>query len=259
MRKNHTMIDRRAFLASAGVAAGTALAATTTLAAPIKARNVVLVHGAYADGSCWAEVIARLQAAGLKAMAVQNPLNSLAEDCAYTRRILDLQDGPTVLVAHSYGGEVITEVGDHPSVSALVYIAARAPDAGEDYTALAKTYPTPPASAGLIHSGGYVQLGEEAFLHDFANGVDPAKARVLYAVQGRTSDTLFSARVTQAAWRSKPSFYAVSRQDRTINSDLERFMAKRMKATTIEIDAGHLSLISHPDEVANLITRAASA
>ena len=252
------MIDRRTFLASAGFAAGTALTATTTLAAPIKARNVVLVHGAYADGSCWVEVIARLQAVGLKATAVQNPLNSLAEDCAYTRRILDLQDGPTVLVAHSYGGEVITEVGDHPNVSALVYIAARAPDAGEDYTALAKIYPTPPASAGLIHVGGYAQLSENAFLHDFANGVDPAKARVLYAVQGRTSDTLFSAKVSRAAWRSKPNFYAVSRQDRTINSDLERFMAKRMKATTIEINAGHLSLISHPDDVAALIRRAAS-
>jgi len=241
------MLNRRAFTGAAVSALTLAAAGVSKAAASVVARNVVLVHGAYADGSCWAEVIARLQAAGLNATAVQNPLNSLAEDCDYTRRILDLQDGPTVLVAHSYGGEVITQAGVHPKVSALVYIAARAPDANEDYTALAKTFPTPPASAGVVHGGGYAQLGEPAFLNDFANGVDPAKARVLYAVQGRISDTLFTAKVTQAAWRSKPSFYAVSTQDRTINPDLERFMAKRMGAQTIEIPAGHLSLISHPD------------
>jgi pimeloyl-ACP methyl ester carboxylesterase len=251
------MLNRRAVTGAAVSALTLAAAGVSKAAASVVARNVVLVHGAYADGSCWAEVIARLQAAGLNATGVQNPLNSLAEDCDYTRRILDLQDGPTVLVAHSYGGEVITQAGVHPKVSALVYIAARAPDADEDYTALAKTFPTPPASAGVVHSGGYAQLSEPAFLNDFANGVDPAKARVLYAVQGRISDTLFTAKVTQAAWRSKPSFYAVSTQDRTINPDLERFMAKRMSATTIEIAAGHLSLISHPDEVAGLIKRAA--
>ena len=254
------MIDRRTFSGFAAAAAiSTAAGPIAARAAPTRAHNVVLVHGAYADGSCWAEVIPFLLAAGLSAVAVQNPLNSLAEDCAYTRRIQDLQDGPTVLVAHSYGGEVITETGVHPAVSALVYIAARAPDAGEDYTALAKTFPTPPASAGLVHAGGYSQLGQATFLNDFANGVDPARARVLYAVQGRISDTLFSARVTQAAWRSKPSFYAVSRHDRTINPDLERFMAKRMKARTIEIEAGHLSLISHSREVAGLILEAAGA
>jgi pimeloyl-ACP methyl ester carboxylesterase len=250
------MLNRRSFTGAAASVLALA-AAGVSKAASMAARNVVLVHGAYADGSCWAEVIARLQAAGLNATAVQNPLSSLAEDCDYTRRILDLQDGPTVLVAHSYGGEVITQAGLHPKVCALVYIAARAPDANEDYTALAKTFPTPPASAGLVHSGGYSQLREQAFLNDFANGVEPAKARVLYAVQGRISDGLFTAKVTQAAWRSKPSFYAVSSEDRTINPDLERFMAKRMGATTIEIAAGHLSLISHPDEVARLIKRAA--
>ena len=251
------MMNRRAF-SWAGVAAGlaAATAARVAIGAAPRARNVVLVHGAYADGSCWTDVIPRLFAAGLNPTAVQNPLSSLAEDCAYTRRALDLQDGPTVLVAHSYGGEVITEVGTHPKVSALVYIAARAPDADEDYTALAKTYPAPPASTGLVHAGGYARLSRAAFMNDFANGVDPARAEVLYAVQAPISDTLFAARVTQAAWRSKPSFYAVSRQDRTINPDLERFMAKRMNADTVEIDAGHLSLVSHPEAVAALIIRA---
>ncbi len=252
------MIDRRTLgMGLAASAATLAMARSAGAAVPPPARNVVLVHGAYADGSCWSEVIPHLQQAGLNVAAVQNPLQSLAEDCAFTQRTLALQAGPTVLVAHSYAGEVITEVGDDPKVTALVYCAARAPDAGEDYTALAKTYPAPPASAGVVHGGGYAQLSEAAFLRDFAGDIDPAKARVLFAVQGRISDTLFDARVTKAAWSSKPSFYQVSTQDRTINPNLERFMAKRMKATTIELDSSHLGIISHAPEIAALILRAA--
>lgn len=208
-------------------------------------------------GSCWSEVIGRLQAAGLKATAVQNPLSSLADDAEATRRILALQDGPTVLVGHSWAGTVISETGVDPKVSALVYVAARAPDAGEDYGALAAKFPTPPATAGLVKSGGFAQLGEEAFLRDFAGDIDPAKARVLYAVQGRISETLFAGRTTQAAWRSKPSWYAVSTNDRTTSPELERFLAKRMNAKTIEIASSHLSLISHPDKIADLILEAA--
>lgn len=256
------MISRRAMCFGIAAGAASALAASSLpafAASSVRARNVVLIHGAYADGSSWSEVIPLLQKAGLNVSAVQNPLMSLEEDCAYTRRVLALQDGPTVLVAHSYGGEVLTETGVDPKVTALVYCAARAPDAGEDYTALAKTYPTPPASAGLVHSGGFAQLSEQAFLHDFAGDVDPVKARALYAVQGRTSDSLFTAKVTQAAWHTKPSFYAVSTQDRTINPDLQRFMAKRMKAKTIEIAASHLAIISHPHEIAGLILEAAAA
>jgi len=250
------MVGRRAFVWGATAGALLAAPAFASSLAAIRARNVVLVHGAFADGSSWSEVIPRLQVAGLNVTAVQNPLNSLAEDCEYTRRVLTLQDGPTVLVAHSYGGEVITQIGVDLKVSAMVYVAARAPDAGEDYTALAKTYPASPASAGVVNAGGFAQLSEDAFLRDFANGVDPVKAKALYAVQGRISDKLFSARVTEAAWRSKPSFYAVSRQDRTINPDLERFMAKRMHARTIELDSGHLSLISHAQAVSQLIIQA---
>ena len=245
-------MDRRMF--GLGVAAVAAAAAAPARSADaVKARNVVLVHGAYADGSCWSEVIPRLQAAGLNVSAVQNPLRSLGEDCEFAQRSLDLQDGPTVLVAHSYGGEIITLIGDDPKVSALVYCSARAPDANEDYAALAKTYPAPPASAGLVHAGGYAQLSEAAFLRDFAGDLDPAKARVLYAVQGRVADTLFDARVTKAAWRSKPTYYQVSANDRTINPDLERFMAKRMGAHTIELPSSHLGILSHPREIAALI------
>jgi pimeloyl-ACP methyl ester carboxylesterase len=258
------MADRRQFLATFGAGAVLTLLDRPGLAdvhvparVPLHARNVVLVHGAYADGSSWSDVIARLQAAGLNATAVQNPLTSLADDVAATRRILALQDGPTVLVGHSWAGTVISEAGDEPIVSTLVYVAARAPDAGEDYAALAKTFPTPPATAGLVYAGGFAQLNEDAFLNDFANGVDPARARVLYAVQGRIADTLFASKTTVAAWRSKPSWYAVSTQDRTTSPELERFLAKRMKATTIEVESGHLSLITHPQEITDLILSAA--
>ncbi|TBB30347.1 alpha/beta hydrolase [Rhizobium ruizarguesonis] len=226
--------------------------------APVKARNVVLAHGLFADGSCWTEVIARLQAAGLNATAVQNPLTTLPEAVAAVKRMLDRQDGPTVLVGHSFSGMMVTEAGVHPNVSALVYVAARAPDAGEDYTALAKTYPTPPASAGIVFDGDEGRLSEEAFLRDFAGDLPEAKAKVLYAVQQPFQKALLTGKTTQAAWRSKPSWYAVSTEDRTINPDLERFMAKRMGAKTIEIQASHLSLISHPDEITKLILTAAA-
>lgn len=223
-----------------------------------RVRNVVLVHGAYADGSSWAEVIPLLQRAGLKVTSVQNPLTSLADDVDATRRILALQDGPTVLAGHSWAGTVITEAGVDPKVTALVYVAARAPDAGEDYPALAARFPTPPATAGLVRSGNYAQLSEEAFLRDFAGDLDPAKARVLYAVQGRISSTLFAGKTTVAAWKAKPTWYAISKQDRTRSPELQRFLADRMKANTIELESSHLSLLSHPKEIADLILTAAS-
>jgi pimeloyl-ACP methyl ester carboxylesterase len=221
--------------------------------------SVVLVHGAYADGSSWSEVIRRLQGAGVTTTAVQNPLTSLADDVAHTKYILARQPEPVVLAAHSFGGTVITQAGTDPAVAALVYVAARAPDAGEDYAALAGRFPAPPASAGLVWTDGFGALAEDAFLNDFANGVERVQARVLYAVQGRVAETLFRDRTTVAAWRSRPAWYAVSRQDRTISPELQRFMAQRMRATTAEIEAGHLSLISHPEEVTQLIMNAVQA
>jgi pimeloyl-ACP methyl ester carboxylesterase len=151
---------------------------------------------------------------------------------------------------------IVTEAGVHPNVSALVYVAARAPDAGEDYTALARRFPTPPATAGIIFDGDEGRLSEEAFLRDFAGDRPEAKAKVLYAVQQPFYKSLLTGKTTNAAWRSKPSYYAVSTEDRTINPDLERFMAKRMGAKTIEVKASHLALISHPDEIAYLILEA---
>jgi len=250
------MMNRRAFATTLAAGAAASLFSAAS-AAPTKARNVVLVHGLFADGSCWSEVIARLQAAGLNATAVQNPLTTLPEAVASAERVLARQDGPTVLVGHSFSGMIVTEAGMHPNVSALVYVAARAPDANEDYAALAKTYPTPPATAGIVFDGDEGRLSEEAFLRDFAGDLPEAKAKVLYAVQQPFQKALLAGKTTQAAWRSKPSYYAVSADDRTINPDLQRFMAKRMGATTIEVKASHLALISHPDEIAKLILEAA--
>lgn len=223
----------------------------------VKAKNVVLVHGAWADGSSWGEIIPLLQKAGLNVTAVQNPLSSLADSEAATKRALALQDGPTVLVAHSWGGTVISDVGTDPKVSALVYVAARAPDANEDFVALSGKFPTGAVRAGIQTHDGYTLLSEDSFLKYFANGVAPAKAKALFAEQGETAATIFGGRTTAAAWHDKPSFYAVSKQDHTIDPDLERFLAKRMNATTIEVDGGHLTLVSHPKEIANLILQAA--
>jgi pimeloyl-ACP methyl ester carboxylesterase len=252
-------MDRRTFIGTLAAAAAIGSTLPRAVAAPAipKVRNVVLVHGLFADGSCWSEVIARLQAAGMNATAVQNPLTTLQESVAAAQRAIAMQDGPTVLVGHSFSGMIVTEAGIDPKVTALVYVAARAPDAGEDYTALAKRFPTPPASAGIVWSGDWGQLSEAAFLRDFAGDVPAAKARVLYAVQAPFERKLLEGKTTHAAWRSKPSWYAVSTEDRTINPDLERFMAKRMGATTIEVKASHLSLISQPETITRLILDAA--
>lgn len=259
---SHPGLSRRSLL---GVAAGAAsiaalgISEATAQTEPRKTsgvKNVVLVHGAWADGSCWSEVIPLLQARGFNVTAVQNPLTSLADDVAATKRVLAMQDGPTVLVGHSYAGMVITEAGVDPKVTSLVYLAARAPDANEDFNALAATYPTAPVRAGIQKHDGYLWLSEDAFVKHFAGDLPKERARVLYATQQPVSETLFAGRTTVAAWRSKPSFYAVSAKDETTTPDLERFLAKRMNATTIELAASHVSMISHPKEVAALIVQA---
>jgi pimeloyl-ACP methyl ester carboxylesterase len=171
------MMNRRTFSTALIAGAAATLVSSRGMAAtraPLKARNVVLAHGLFADGSCWTEVIGRLQAEGLNCTAVQNPLTTFPDAVASVQKVLDRQDGPTVLVGHSFSGMLVTEAGVHPKVSALVYVAARAPDAGEDYTALAKTYPTPPASAGIVFDGDEGRLTEEAFLRDFGGDLPEA-------------------------------------------------------------------------------------
>jgi pimeloyl-ACP methyl ester carboxylesterase len=253
-----TMMTRSTFASTLAAVSAAALTPGLARAQNVpKARNIVLVHGLFADGSSWSQVIPRLQAAGMNVTSVQNPLTTLDDAVAETTRVLDRQDGPTVLAGHSFSGMIVTEAGINPKVSALVYVAARAPDAGEDYAALAKTYPTPPASAGIVLDGDEGRLTETAFLRDFAGDLPAVQARVLYAVQQPFHSAVLTGKTQHAAWHSKPSFYAVSTEDRTINPDLERFMAKRMGATTIELKSSHLSLISHPREISDLILRAA--
>src|ERR1700732_3856480 len=216
------MVNRRSFhgllaaIAVASVMPGMVQAQNIPVA-----RNVVLVHGLYADGSSWIDVIHYLQSAGLNVTAVQNPLTSLADDVAATRRALASQDGPTGLVGHSFAGTIITEAGNDPKVSALVYVAARAPDAGEDFAALAAKFPKPPASAGVVKAKGFFWLNEEAFLRGFARDREPARARALYAVQGWGADALVAARTSTAAWKVKPTWYQVSTDDRTINPEVQ--------------------------------------
>lgn len=248
-------LPAKALLALSIALAGHAAWADSALGAPVK--NVVLVHGLYADGSSWEKVIPLLQAKGLHVTSVQNPTTSLDADVDAVKRALAQQDGPTLLVAHSYGGMVISQVGDDPKVSGLVYIAARAPDAGEDYPALTHKFPAAPASAGLQWSGDYAKLSESAFVKDFAGDLPAAQAEAYFAVQQPMGRAITMAKTTVAAWHDKPTWYAVSTQDRTINPDLERFMAQRMKAHTVEIDSSHVSLLSHPQQVADLILEAA--
>ncbi len=257
--------DPRHFLGGIGALATAAVVATVSPAARAKAaeaatpqvKNVVLVHGLFADGSSWGKVIPLLQAQGLHVTSVQNPLTSLPDDAAAVKRALAQQDGPTLLVGHSYAGMVISEAGNDPKVAGLVYIAARAPDADEDYAALTKKFAPAPASAG-IHwdASGFGALSEEAFLRDFAGDLPANEARSYFAVQQPFARAITQAKTTVAAWHDKPTWYAVSTQDRTIDPELQRFMAKRMGAKTIELPSSHVSLLSHPQEVADLIVSA---
>jgi pimeloyl-ACP methyl ester carboxylesterase len=202
------------------------MSAVQTVPALIQAQNVVLVHGAWADGSSWAKVIPILQAAGLHVTSVQNPLTSLTAADVETRRVLAEQNGPTVLVAHSWSGTIISDVGDNPKVSALVYVAARAPDADENFVTLSAKFPTTPVRAGVVKDGDFTTLTEAAFTKYFANGIPHSQAEVLFAEQEPTAALLFADRTTAAAWHDKPTFYAVSKQDMTINPDLERFLGQ---------------------------------
>jgi pimeloyl-ACP methyl ester carboxylesterase len=223
--------------------------------------NIVLVHGAWADGSCWSAVIERLQAQGFQVRAPQFPLTSIAEDVARLRQVLEFQDGPTIVAGHSYGGQIMTALGDEaPNVVALVYIAAFGLDEGESLGALLSAGPPTPALAHLFTDGrGYGWLSEDDFVDHFAADVDPALARVLYAVQQPLALSAFETVMGVPAWKSLPSWYLVARDDEAIPSDAERQFAQRMGATTIEISSSHVAMTSHPVEVAGLIEQAAAS
>ena len=222
-------------------------------------RNIVLVHGAWADGSCWSKVIALLQAKGLHVVAVQNPLTSLADDVAATKRIIALQDGPVILVGHSYAGVVITEAGNDPKVVGLVYVAAFAPGEGESINSVSKPYPPAPLGGELRPDAqGFLTATPKGIAEDMAQDLTVSEQRILTATQGQTAASVFGAAVKRAAWRSKPSWAVIAGNDRAIPPELEKDEAAAIKATSITVPANHLAMLSHPREVAELIEQAAA-
>ncbi len=223
--------------------------------------NIVLVHGAWADGSSWSSVIERLQADGYNVTAPQFPLSALAADVARLRQVLARQNGLTIVAGHSYGGQIITALGtDAPNVVGLVYIAAFGLDAGESLGALLSQGPVTPALAHLsIDQQGFGWLQEDDFVNHFAADVDPVKAKVMYAVQQALAASAFQDVMGVPAWKALPSWYLVAADDQAIPPDAERLFAKRMGATTVEVPSSHVAMVSHPDDVVQLIETAAQA
>jgi pimeloyl-ACP methyl ester carboxylesterase len=245
-----------------------ALAATLLSAAALNAgaatpasdTTVVLVHGAFADGSSWEKVIPLLQAKGLKVVAVQNPLTSLADDVAAAKRVIDAQTGKVVLVGHSWGGMVITEAGTSDKIKALVYVAAFAPSEGEAAGALGKNYAVPPGIASLqADAGGYLWVPADSIAKNFAQDVSPATAALIAATQGPIAAKAFGDVTTVAAWKTKPSYYIVAANDRMIAPDLERAFAKKLNAVTTTLQSSHVPMVSQPEKVAEVILAAVNA
>ena len=233
--------------------------ARTTRQKPLP--NIVLVHGAWADGSSWSGVIQRLQKSGYNVTAPQFPLSSLTNDVARLREVLAVQNGPTILVGHSYGGQIITALGtDAPNVVGLVYIAAFGLDQGESLGGLLAQGPPTPALANLrIDAQGFAWIPQSDFVNYFASDVDRTQANIMYAVQQPLSLSALGEVMGTPAWKSLPSWYMVARNDQAIPPDVERLFAQRMGATTVEINSSHVAMVSHPDEVTDLIKKAARA
>ena len=246
---------KRSIIASALLAATflTAQAAT-----PAADTTVVLVHGAFADGSSWEKVIPLLQAKGLKVVAVQNPLTSLADDVAAAQRVIDAQTGKVVLVGHSWGGTVITEAGTSDKVKALVYVAAFAPSEGQATGELGKDYAVPPGIATLqADAGGFLWLPTASVSTNFAQDVPPATAALTAATQGPIAAKAFADKTTVAAWKNKANYYIAASEDRMIDPALQQAFAKKINATTITLKASHVPMVSQPQKVADVIIAAA--
>ncbi len=222
-------------------------------------KNVVLVHGAWADGTSWSKIIPLLKSAGLTVTAVQNPLTSLADDVATTKRAIALMDGPVLLVGHSYGGAVISEAGAEAQVARLVYVAAFAPDVGQACGELGQDLPPAPGGAELRpDAAGFLKMTDKGIAEDFAQDLPMAERELLAATQGPTNVASLGGKLSAAAWKSKPTSYVVATEDRMIPPELERRFAKAMNAITISLASSHVPMLSHPKEVAELIIRAAS-
>jgi len=228
--------------------------------APAPTKTVVLVHGAFADGSSWNAIIPLLQAKGLKVIAVQNPLTSLADDVQFTTRAISEATGPVVLVGHSWGGAVITEAGVNDRVKALVYVAAFAPTAGQSAIDTVKTHPTPP---GLEHpvadAAGYLKLAPDVVARHFAQDLPAAQTNLIAITQGAVRGKNFDEKLTKTAWESRPSWYIVAEKDHMIDPAAQREAAKKIKATVTSLPTSHVPMLSRPQDVADVIIAAASS
>jgi pimeloyl-ACP methyl ester carboxylesterase len=226
---------------------------------PQPVHNIVLVHGAWADGSSWGKVVPLLEKRGFHVVCVQNPLTSFADDVAATKRVIDAQDGPVLLIGHSYGGAVITEAGNDPKVVGLVYVAAFAPDKGESAGSLGKPYGATPGVTELrLLADGFLVLTSKGILEDFAPDLPLAERNLLLATQTPTQGAALGTEVSTAAWRTKPSWFVIASNDRMIAPEQERVTAKRMNAKTLTLPSSHVPMLSRPKEVADFIAQAGS-
>jgi pimeloyl-ACP methyl ester carboxylesterase len=236
----------------------TAVKAAAQEQARAGAKTVLLVHGAWADGSSWAKVIPMLEAKGLHVVAVQIPLTSFVDDVAATQRAIDLEDGPVLLVGHSYGGAVITEAGNDPKVAGLVYVSAVAPDKGESALGLIMSVPTPIGAELRPDKSGFLKLTPKGVAEDFAQDLSAKEIAILTATQVPANAAAMKSEVTNPAWKSKPSWYIVGGNDRAISPILEASLAKKIGATTITVPSSHVIMLSKPAKVAEVIIDAAA-
>ena len=241
-----------------GVGLGVTLSVTPGQPQQGPVKNIVLVHGAFADGTSWSKVIPILEARGFHVVAVQNPLTSLSDDANATRRIIAMQDGPVVLVGHSWGGAVITEVGDDPKVVGLVYVAAWMPEIGTSANQTSEPFGASPVLKQIkVDAQHFASLSEEGVLNDFAEGLSMSERRLVLAVQGQTYGPMFDEKLTHAAWKAKPSWHVISMNDRTLSPAMEEDAAKRSGGVAVKLPTCHVAMLQEPQKVADLINEAA--
>lgn len=221
-------------------------------------KNIVLVHGAFADGSSWAKTIPILDARGFHVTAVQNPLTSLADDANATRRIIAQQEGPVILVGHSWGGAVITEVGDDPKVAGLVYVAAYVPEVGKSANDTSNPFGFTPGQKSIrVDAQHFASMSEEGILNYFAQGLPMPERRIVFTVQGQIYGPMFDEKLTHAAWKSKPSWHVIASNDHTLTPAMEQAGAEKAHGKSITLQTCHLAMLQEPEKVAELITEAA--
>ena len=252
-----TKIAKTVLAGSIGVTAlFSGISPAQTQSGPVK--NILLVHGAFADGTSWGKVIPILEARGFHVVAVQNPLTSLADDANTTRRLIALQDGPVILVGHSWGGAVITEVGDDPKVVGLVYVAAFVPEAGTSANQTGAPFGSTPGQKAIkVDAQHFAWMSEEGIINAFADGLPMAERRLVLAVQGQIYGPMFDEKLTRAAWKSKPSWHVISMNDRTLSPAMEEDAAKRSGGVAVRLRTCHVAMLQEPDKVADVITEAA--